>query len=364
MQFIKSLFCLRGHDNADRFLTLSLSSMFGCFFINALLLGSAVAKIVFIVVASAIFFTSAIRRCRDSGIRSYNGIAISLVMILTLAIISFVESKLSFLSLILPLVLALYLFARPSEQPRIYITGYQGPVDLTELTQIEQNERPQMSRRVEPSLFGESVEQEDNPAPQVAVRTSLQAKLAKNDFADLLQRWMLNNQGATKAIVGVCALLAIGSVGIPALMSTSAEQTVAMGEPIAAKQTVVARSVERLHELPMPDDYYLFLDDNYGLIIHWKADRTTDGEIWSQLTAQGDDSCEVIEFNKGDKIRTINVTVENSGDYYANFSPLDSAKVVSLLARRGNFGLCGYNFSLKGSQKALNSHAEYIDWAN
>ena len=71
-----------------------------------------------------------------------------------------------------------------------------------------------------------------------------------------------------------------------------------------------------------------------------------------------------IEFNNGDKVRTITVVAEDAGSYYANFSPLDTQKVITSLAKRNKFSLCGYNFSLKGSQRTLNSQQVYSDYAN
>ena len=116
--------------------------------------------------------------------------------------------------------------------------------------------------------------------------------------------------------------------------------------------------------LAMPDNFNLYLSTFQGIIIHWQADQVESGELWSQATATGDESCQAIKFNKGSSLRPLNVLVENGSDYYASFSPMDSKELVRALAFRGKFSLCGYSFSLKGSQAALgknNNYAHYLD---
>ena len=77
------------------------------------------------------------------------------------------------------------------------------------------------------------------------------------------------------------------------------------------------------------------------------------------LSGSGDKSCQTISFNKGEAIRPIGVLVDNGSDYFASFSPLDSKELIQALAFRGNFSLCGYNFSLKGSQAVLGKNSQY-----
>jgi hypothetical protein len=81
--------------------------------------------------------------------------------------------------------------------------------------------------------------------------------------------------------------------------------------------------------------------------------------IWQQLTTQGDETCKGITYNNGDMIRTLNVIHENDGDYFAKFSPLDTKVLIRNLAIRSSFKLCGYKFSLNGSQSTLGKHSYY-----
>ena len=112
----------------------------------------------------------------------------------------------------------------------------------------------------------------------------------------------------------------------------------------------------------------MYLSQHRGISINWQADEVSDTVLWSQLTAQGDESCKVISFNKGEPIRTLSVQVVNSNgtniNYFADFSPLDSKALIQALAFRGNFTLCGYDFSLKGSQEALGKNEQYAQWVD
>ncbi|WNC71388.1 hypothetical protein RGQ13_14820 [Thalassotalea psychrophila] len=263
------------------------------------------------------------------------------------------------------------MFSLPSFTPQVYVMGYCGPVDLSELSEPVKVERKPLSNRIEPSLFGVTNDQDDELSfytpkaePESIEQPAKQpARQASNDLALLINKWLLANQKVAGAAAVFILFASAIITSLPFINTAFTEDKDAQAAEQQATKTVNFIT-QRQQLLAMPDEFYLLLDQNEGLIVHWQADVIRDAEIWSQASAKGDDSCEVIEFNNGDKIRTINVVVEDSGSYYANFSPLDTALVVRSLARRGNFGLCGYNFSLKGSQKALNSNPIYSDYAN
>ena len=134
------------------------------------------------------------------------------------------------------------------------------------------------------------------------------------------------------------------------------------------KNAISTLPISRKHPLTMPDNYTLYLSEHQGITINWQADEVSEGLLWSQLTAQGDTSCQQISFNKGESIRTLSVDVGTSAgtntDYYASFSPLDSKELIQALAFRGSFSLCGYDFSLKGSQAALGTNERYAKWVD
>ncbi|WOH37436.1 hypothetical protein RI844_19075 [Thalassotalea fonticola] len=370
MQLFKSLFCFKGLDNSERYFAISICCLAVFFLFNGVILSSLTAKLILVVVITVVYFAAGIRRCRDAHKRSGSAWLTSAITALSFLLIILIPSSTSYVLLILPVMASLYLFSLSSFAPQVYVMGYCGPVDLSALSEPVKVERKPLSNRIEPSLFGGTNEQDDefniyspSAEPEDVVQSVQQpAKQASNDLALLINNWLLTNQKI--AVIAAIIILVISAVitSLPFLNNTVLADEAAQNAEQQAEQPKTVTHRQQL--LAMPDEFYLLLDDHEGLIVHWKADLIREGEIWSQASAEGDDSCEVIEFNNGDKVRTINVVVEDSGSYYANFSPLDTAFVVKSLARRGNFGLCGYNFSLKGSQKALNSNPIYSDYAN
>ncbi|MDN3653918.1 hypothetical protein QWY77_14350 [Thalassotalea ponticola] len=370
MQLIKSLFCFQGHDNADRFLALAMTSIFATYLINTLVVESVAIKIFTLVVCASVVLASAVRRSRDSDKRLGVACGAFVSVVVAMLVVSFSDHALAVASLALPLMLVLYLFALPSTKPRAYITGYSGPIDLTELVEVQQPVQRSLNQRVEPNFFGQAQPQASFETNTVnrASSASLAVEMANNEFANRLYNWGQSKHTLLKSLVLLAVILWLSplvmlSFSVAKITQPEVQQVVVDD---TANTNVQQSTIDYQHDhkLAMPDDYYLLLNQYDGLIIHWQADRLNDGEIWSQHTAKGDDSCQFIEFNSGETVRTLNVVIENKGDYYANFSPLDSATVVELLALRGNFTLCGYRFSLKGSQRALNSHPKYVDWAN
>ena len=115
----------------------------------------------------------------------------------------------------------------------------------------------------------------------------------------------------------------------------------------------------KTQHLAMPDNFALYLTPHQGILLHWQADNVTSGQLWSQLTAKGDKSCQIINFNKGNDFRPLSIEVEANTEYFASFSPLDSQALIQALAFQGSFSLCGYDFSLKGSQSVLGKHNSY-----
>ncbi|KGJ91031.1 hypothetical protein [Thalassotalea sp. ND16A] len=376
MQLLKSLFCFKGLDNSERFFAISICCLAVFLLFIGVILSSLIAQVVLLALISIVYFTASIRRCRDSRKGSAVAWLISVVTSLSFLAIILLPDASGYALLILPIIGSLYLFSIPSAKPHVYVMGYYGPVDLSALSEPVKVERKPISNRIEPSLFGQSSdEQEDEysfhppgqnepatDADNSSTNPEPQPKYASNDSAELIHNWLTKNKALAAIASLVFMVLSVSFVSLPYIVNEPAEALNAGGTADTVALNKVVR--QRSNLLAMPDEFYLLLDQHDGLILHWQADQINNGEIWSQLTGQGDDSCEVIEFNNGDKVRTINVEVEDSGDYYANFSPLDTALVVRSLARRGNFGLCGYNFSLKGSQKALNSNPVYSDYAN
>ncbi|WP_371188828.1 hypothetical protein [Thalassotalea maritima] len=372
MQFIKSLFCFHGHDNDHRFLSLSILSAITCVIANSWLIDSSWAKVLVIIATFAIYVCSALRRCRDAACKQGAALVASATLFLAFVSISFAESPVAYFSLLLPLLGTLYLFSQPSKQARPYLSGYHGPVDLSQFVQTIEVQQTVARERVEPSLFGENVVHDEltvdaTPSTSSASKppsSSVQPVLSQNDIGQRIHRFIGDNRLSVLAVTVVLSIVSVISMLSPLLTPPDTDVVQASDNLEKTSLITAPQPVIRRHLLAMPDNYYLLLNEHQGLVIHWKADRIDDSEVWSQLTGQGDDTCANIEFNKGDKLRTINVVSEDGGSYYATFSPLDSNQLIDLIARRGSFSLCAYEFSLKGSQKALSSHPEYYNLLN
>ncbi|MFV0596440.1 hypothetical protein [Shewanella sp.] len=119
--------------------------------------------------------------------------------------------------------------------------------------------------------------------------------------------------------------------------------------PIAASDRVT---------LDMPDGFSVALEQDV-LIIRWLGERGKPQNLWSIATAKGDKSCSALVFNNGTEYRTISVDLLADSATEARFTPLDTASIITDLARRGSIGLCGYKFSLKGSQAVLEPNRNF-----
>ena len=141
----------------------------------------------------------------------------------------------------------------------------------------------------------------------------------------------------------------------------SDEPEVLVSEKQNIKHATDVDLTSRSHKITLPDNFSLLATDYNGIVINWQAETTEQQKLWDIKTTEGDDSCSVLQFNNGEQYRTLEVIVENGQQYFANFSPLDSHKVIKAVALRGNFSLCGYKFSLKGSQAVLGKHHYYSE---
>lgn len=113
--------------------------------------------------------------------------------------------------------------------------------------------------------------------------------------------------------------------------------------------------------LEMPDGFSVALEGDV-LIMRWLGEQGKTQNIWSLATAQGDKTCRALVFNNGTEYRPMTVDLKADSATEARFSPLDSAGIIADLARRGSIGLCGYKFSLKGSQAILEQNRTFADF--
>ncbi|MCT8988595.1 hypothetical protein [Shewanella phaeophyticola] len=108
----------------------------------------------------------------------------------------------------------------------------------------------------------------------------------------------------------------------------------------------------------LPDGFWLALEGDV-LILRWLGDTGDAQNLWRLASAEGDKTCAELEFNDGSKFRPMTVDLLADGATEAKFTPLDKYVMVNNIALRGDFKLCGYKFSLKGSQAALMKNPQF-----
>ena len=380
MQFLKSLFCLHGLDNRTRFFAIS-SGVYVLFSILASALTNSIfISLILLVMFSAILGLTSLRRLHDAKLNKKWLFAPSLSFSLIGIIIILSGQSSSYYLLIIPTICTAILLTYRSSIKKEYILGYYGPVDMSEY-QPGTHSSKQSQYRIEPTLVSESstnyyYSEDDDDDAQTSSQTN---KTQDNDYShshnrsnkqtdigELIRLNLLNNRKAQLIIVAVIGITLIGVTTSWLINYLDSSDDALIQEENNNQKISGSLSVLRSHPLPMPDNYTLYLSQHSGISINWQADEVEDSLLWSQQTAQGDTSCKEISFNKGTPIRTLSVQVEKSDgintSYFANFSPLDSKELIQALAFRGDFTLCGYNFSLKGSQATLGTNEQYAQW--
>jgi hypothetical protein len=404
---LQSIFCLKGADNRSRFLALSAISYIIFSIFSAILTNHFVIALILLVLCSAVLTFTTIRRVKDANLNKQWQFIYSALFLLTGIIVLFVGSS-SYLLLILPILSSGFLLtytSKPTADKSGYIYGYCGPVDLSEYIQKTSSN----NRRIEPTLASQGVtnqefdarvteslspysncnepndsEPNDNNSDDSHPENNhpenshsdnsnfnhqQKTSSAKIDIGEQIRITLLTNKKLQMGIAVLVAIIVISvvAISISSLYGDTTEQQLSESEQLAQEQKVNAEAklIERTDLLAMPDNFTLYLSQHQGLIINWQADEVDNGELWSQQSTQGDKSCKTITFNKGDDVRTLQVAVEETTEYYAHFSPLDTKELIKALAFRGSFTLCGYKFSLKGSQAVLgrnDSYGQYIDY--
>ena len=376
MQFLKSLFCLQGFDSRTRFSAICSATYIIFIMIASAFTGKILISIVLLILFSVIIALASLRRLHDAKLNKNWLFAPSLTFALVSLIIILSAQHSSYYLLVIPALCSAVLLTYPSAAKRNFILGYDGPVDMKEYQQ-ETHLGKDAKFRIEPTLVGENSINLNNDdtavmqTHQVDGKSYSQASTSYNnqvDLGELIRLKLLSNKKAPLAIVAlvVLTLIAVAVSWLTNYLSATNDAITAdtTNQQIASDRVTSTRA----YPLAMPDNYQLYLSEYQGITINWQADEISTPLMWSQLSAQGDESCQEISFNKGEPIRTLSVQVENiegvKSDYFASFSPLDSQALIQALAFSGNFTLCGYNFSLKGSQAALEKNNKYAQWIN
>lgn len=374
MPFLQAVFCLKGFDDRSRYFATSLFALIGFIFCSAIFSAYPIFSFAILALLSTVLAFSTKRRLRDAKLNKNWQLVPAALLLLTGGLSLIIGTSSSYYLLILPALSATLLLTYPSRNNQVnanYIFGYYGPVDLAIYHQ-KSTPLKSHSQRIEPTLAAEGANehayvQESSPE-LVSDSVPYTTNSKQVDIGELIRLKFLNNRKLQLAVIASVSLIFI-AVFISSAINSLTQSLPDVKEAETQQTTKIQNQASNIFSnkgqlLAMPDNFNLYLSTFQGIIIHWQADQVESGELWSQATATGDESCQAIKFNKGSSLRPLNVLVENGSDYFASFSPMDSNELVRALAFRGKFSLCGYSFSLKGSQAALgknNNYAHYLD---
>ncbi|OUR84916.1 hypothetical protein A9Q75_00815 [Colwellia psychrerythraea] len=373
MPFLQAVFCLKGFDDRSRFFTTSIIAILGFIFCSAIFSNYLVVSFTILLILTLVLSCSTKRRLHDAKLNKNWQLVPGALLLLTGVLSLFIENSGSYYLLILPTLSTALLLTYPSKNAKEknnYILGYYGPVDLSSFKQ-ETVVIKAHNQRIEPTLAADGASEQlymnETIAEQdITPDNQFDYKNDSNqvDIGELIRLKFLSNRKLQLGIIASVSLIFIAVLVNSAINAINPQQKkvndAELNEPQVLSKTVPTNIlINKSHLLAMPDNFNLYLSEYQGVIIHWQADQVANGELWSQLSTNGDKSCQSIKFNKGSSIRPLTVLVENGSEYFASFSPLDSGELIQALAFRGKFSLCGYSFSLKGSQAVLGKHNQY-----
>ena len=372
VQLLKSLLCLRGYDNRARFIIIIFSCLVSFVILNEVFLDMALAAVIGLLLCVSISFIATQRRLNDAQLHRNWILAPAGSFLISGLIITFIGHGSIYWLLLIPLLLSLLLQTYPSKRQRTFILGYCGPVDLSEYL-TKSNNAARSNQRIEPTM--NKTQTNDTLVEAHVANSSLHQSAATavdfpsptrtltdepvNDIGEFIRHALFSHKNA-RITISVVSFLIILAIIISLIFS--GEKTVTDATPNTVKNVETESSSDQLqHHITLPDKFSLMVTTYEGIVINWQADSTDNNEYWNIANAQGDKSCQSIEFNQAGKIRSIKVDVQNNDQYYAYFSPLDTKALVKNIAFKGSFSLCGYKFSLKGSQTALGKNEYYAN---
>lgn len=375
MPFLLSLFCRQGADNRLRFFAINLASYFSFLIFNNFI-DIKLLSLLSLALTSYTLTMTTLRRLKDAKLTRNWLLIVVVSYALIGGMIVFIDNSAINWLILLPVTLSALLLTYPSKKNDQYILGYSGPVDLS---QYKTNLTHQHHSRVEP-VFSENVSsfthqrsfKSNEKIQPNTVNSSINHSKnhSENNKVSQTQIYDLGEKIREKLVVhgkvillsfSIFALLIIAT-SIVKTTSSSQQTQLIKNQLVQNKAALSELKLEHLYPLLMPDNFTLYLSQYHGLIIYWQGDASSSKQYWSIASAQEDDSCQSIRFNKGKTFRALSVNVENEIDHYASFSPLDTQPLLQAIAFRGSFSLCDFTFSLKGSQAALNKNNQYAEF--
>jgi hypothetical protein len=357
---LKSLFCLTGSDNRRRFIAIHISCYLLFTLTSAIFSFSNLLSFIALSIFAGIFTLSTKRRLNDANLKISWLLPPTASFLLAGLIIIISDNTISYWLLLLPLAISTFLMTYKSQKIN-HILGYAGHVDLTGYIK-KGSSQPQ--KRIEPTFnqheVKDSLASSYQKTPDTLAQHDNKAKDSPvspaNDIGEAIRLKLVNNKQKVLALT-VLILIIIMAIILPSSITSVDDDVIAANtnETSAIEQSKLSLR----HEVTLPDNFSLLASSFDGITIKWQGDKSISGFLWQQMTAQGDKSCQVISYDSGEVIRTLDVNQENNGDYLARFSPLDTKVIIKNIAIRSSFTLCGYTFSLNGSQAILGKHPYY-----
>ncbi len=392
---LKSLLCLQGFDNGRRYLSISVFCYLLFIFLSPVLAKAMVLMLLLLGITLPILTATSVRRIHDASVPKSFALMTPLIYCLCVFVITYIKHDATWFLLILAVLVTLAISLVNNARVRKnhqYILGYAGPIDLSvKLTQVKQHQS--YHQRIEPTLVAKTIQE---PSNQHSIHKDLLTDLGQaNHLSDgeLLQtpersvNNELNSYSTTDAgsyysahsdnsfdwyqqvtdwfaINRKIKLLSLSAIVFALLLAIFITHWIINSENNQpAAEVIIDEPVkQRLNKLAMPDNFWVMHDENDAITIGWQGDISKDGELWSAKTAIGDNQCAELVFGRDGKYRSLKVIIKNQGDYYADFSPLDTQAIIKAIALKSKFNLCGFEFSLKGTQAKLMNNKKYASY--
>ena len=356
MTLLKSLFCQKGKDNRSRYVIINTTSYVSFVITSILFSNITFLLILFLLISIALSALTTLRRLNDAVLKQkWLFMPVISVLIIGLLII-ITELNLFYWLLLLSATFSFFLLTYPSNKDIPYSYGYNGPINIDN-SNYKETYQQRRANRVEPTIVHNELLSTEIYSEVLATASSTAKNENaihnnKQDIGEKIRIAVLENKKYFAAVVTI-----IFTMIILGLIFSQDKQGLPSSKQIDKKQETTIR----LHAVTLPDNFSLMLSPFNGVIISWHGDTKQTSPIWDQTSIQGDSSCQNITFNNGDDVRTLSVINEGAEKFYATFSPLDTRVILNNIAFRGKFTLCGYSFSLKGSQAVLGKHKVYSE---
>ncbi|MBE8168694.1 MAG: hypothetical protein HAW66_10055 [Shewanella sp.] len=355
---LNSLFCIYGRDSNLRFIAVS-AACYLVILLWMLIFGGNTSTFIPAIVAGVILLLSGYRRTRDAQKPQWWCVTL-LVPWLALALsISFDASSSIWLSISLLGFVASLLFTFPkSLSVGRFASGYQGPA-----MKVGSNQAAS-SKRVEPSLNAHSyadettsfVSQEttsDNFVDDMLDREPVEQASITAQLNDVIESSPFSKKTILLVMVTGFSIVILALLGRSLWISGTSETT-------SDTRLEIAEQSDNISEVKVrfTDGFTLGLAGK-KLSMSWLGDEGDAKALWTLADAKGELNCQVLRFNNGTKYRTMKVERLGDSSTQAWFTPLDTKAILKDVARRNNASLCGYTFSLKGSQSDLSKEPQF-----